>query len=278
MTQGPREVEGVLVVCADDPEAVARRLAGLAAVDRFDLVARATQRHRDTSLDTADGDLGAARVTLRLRELDGLALLTLKADAVRSGLAAERLELEAPWSGAILQAVLAELRRRGIPGADPDVGPRTGRVADDVREGSKLSTGGPLAALARLGFHPTQVRETTRTPRDVVDRARPEAGVVAELVVDDVGYRVPAGDVRLLEVEVEAKGPGGLATVEALLAALAGAFPGELRPWPHGKLATGRAAERLLAAGRLEGLLDPAGRLRPAAYDPLAEILAENSP
>jgi hypothetical protein len=84
------------------------------------------------------------------------------------------------------------------------------------------------------------------------------AGPVAELTVDDVGYRLPAGTARLLEVEVEAKGPGGMATVQALLAALAEGFPEELRPWPYGKLATGLAAERLLNEGRLDGLLDPA--------------------
>jgi hypothetical protein len=275
MSQGPREVEGVLVVSGEDPEAVARRLAALEAVDRFDLVARAPQRLLDASLDTADGALGAARVTLRLREQDGLPLLTLKADVVRAGLAAERLELEAPWSGAPPppppaggpgppRAALEELRRRGV--AVPDRGPQV------------LGATAPLAVLAGLGLHPTQTRDTTRTPRDVLDRAGRDAAAVAELVVDDVGYRFPAGTVRLLEVEVEAKGEGGLATVQALLAALAEAFPGELRPWPHGKLATGRAAERLLATGGLEGLLDPAGRLRPAAYDRLAEILAQNTP
>jgi hypothetical protein len=100
---------------------------------------------------------------------------------------------------------------------------------------------------------------------------------VAELAVDEVAYQLPAGTVRLLEVEVEAKGPGGLATVEALLGALAQAFPHELRPWPYGKLATGRAVERLLAAGRLQGLLDDAGMLRPGAHDLLAEILSQNS-
>jgi inorganic triphosphatase YgiF len=257
----PREVEGVLVVSAPDPEAVARRLAALETVDRFDLVARPVLRLRDVSLDTADGALGAARVTLRLREQDGRPLLTLKADAVRSGLAAERLELEAPWSAEALQAALDELARRGV--GVPAAGP---------------GAGAPLEVLAGLGLHPTQTRDTTRTPRDVLERSRPAAGPVAELVVDDVGYRFPAGAVRLLEVEVEAKGPGGLATVQALLAALAEGFPGELRPWPWGKLATGRAAERLLAAGALEGLLGPAGRLGPAAYDRLAEILQQNNP
>jgi hypothetical protein len=66
--------------------------------------------------------------------------------------------------------------------------------------------------------------------------------------------------------------------VQALLAALAEAFPEELRPWPYGKLATGRAVEELLAAGRLAGHLDPAGRIRPSAHDRLAEFLAQNSP
>ena len=102
-------------------------------------------------------------------------------------------------------------------------------------------------------------------------------GRVAELTLDDVGYQLPAGTARLLEVEVEAKGPGGLETVQALLEALAEAFPSDLKPWPFGKLATGRAVERLLAEGRLEGLLDDRQRIRPAAHDLLAEFLAENS-
>jgi CYTH domain len=263
MSEHPREVEGVLLVCADDQEAAGRKVAGLEGVDRFELRARATQRIRDTYLDTGEGALAAARVAFRVRELDGRPLLTLKADAVRSGLASERLELEAPWSAGAMGAVLEELRRRGIELPDPPEG---------------AGAGEPLADLGGLGLRPTQLRETTRTPRDVLERGRRDAGPVAELTVDDVGYRLPAGTARLLEVEVEAKGPGGLETVQALLGALAEGFPGELRPWPYGKLATGRAVEQLLAAGRLEGLLGPDDRIRPAAHDLLAEFLAANSP
>jgi hypothetical protein len=261
MSNRPREVEGVLLVCADDPDGVARRLAAVDALDWFDLLARQPERIRDTYLDTGDGAVVAARVALRVRELDGRPLLTLKADARRTGTASERLELEAPWSAEALRAALDELRGRGLRVPDP---PGT--------------AGEPLAVLAGLGLHPTQVRDTIRTPRDVVERDRPGAGPVAELAIDDVGYRFPAGTVRLLEAEVEAKGPGGLATVQTLLDALAAAFPGELRPWAYGKLVTGRAVERLLAGGRLEGLLGPDGRLRPAAVDLLAENLAQNSP
>jgi inorganic triphosphatase YgiF len=261
MSEEAREVEGVLLVCADDQEAAGRKVAGLAAVDRFELRPRPAQRIRDVYLDTGDGALAAAKVAFRVRELDGQLLLTLKADPVRSGLAAERLELEAPWSAGALGTVLEELRRRGIE-------------LPDLPEGA--GAGEPLADLGGLGLRPTQTRETTRTPRDVLDKGQ-AGGPVAELTLDDVGYQLPAGTARLLEVEVEAKGLGGLETVQALLEALAEAFPSDLKPWPFGKLATGRAVERLLAEGRLEGLLDDRQRIRPAAHDLLAEFLAENS-
>jgi inorganic triphosphatase YgiF len=263
MSEHSREVEGVLLVRADDQQAAADRVAALEAVDRFQLRARPARRIRDVYVDTDDGALAGARVAFRLREQDGLPLLTLKADAVRSGLASERLELEAPWSAGALQAALQELRRRGVELPTP---------------AGRAGAGEPLADLAALGLHPTQTRETTRIPRDVVERDAPDAGPVAELTLDDVAYQLPAGTARLLEVEVEAKGPGGVETVQSLLGALADRFPDDLRPWPYGKLATGRAVERLLADGRFEGLVDGDGRVRPAAHNLLAEFLSENTP
>jgi hypothetical protein len=286
MSEQPREVEGVLLVRADDQEAAGRRVAGLEAVDRFDLRPRPPQRIRDVYVDTGDGALAAARVAFRVRELDGRPLLTLKSAPVRTGLVAERLELEAPWSAEALQAALAELRRRGVElpdspegaGAYGDLRETGGRTAASTSaRGASAGAGEPLAELAALGLRPTQRRETTRTPRDVLDRENPGAGPVAEMTVDDVTFLLPAGRARLLEVEVEAKGPGGIETVQALLGALAAALPDDLRPWPYGKLGTGRAVERLLAAGELDGLLDPEGRVRPAAHDRLAEFLAQNS-
>jgi inorganic triphosphatase YgiF len=262
MSDQPREVEGVLLVSADDQEGAGRRVGALERVDRFELRPRPTQRIRDVYLDTGDGDLAGAQVAFRVRELDGRPLLTLKANPVRAGLAAERLELEAPWSAEALQSMLEELRRHGVQLPDPPEG---------------TGAGEPLADLAGLGLHPTQRRHTTRTPRDVRERGT-DGAPVAELTIDDVAYQLPAGTARLLEVEVEAKGDGGRGTVQALLGALAEVFSDDLRPWPYGKLATGQAVEQLLAAGRLEGLLDPSGRISPAAHDQLAEYLANNSP
>lgn len=260
MSEHSREVEGVLLVRADDQEAAGDRVAALEAVDRFQLRPRPARRIRDVYVDTDDGALAGSRVAFRLREQDGRPLLTLKADAVRSGMASERLELEAPWSADALRVALEELARRG------------------VELPTRAGVGEPLADLAALGLHPTQTRETTRIPRDVVERDAPGAGPVAELTLDDVAYQLPAGTARLLEVEVEAKGHGGVETVQSVLGALAERFPDDLRPWPYGKLATGRAVEQLLAAGRLEGLLDSDGRVRPAAHNLLAEFLSQNSP
>ena len=114
MSEHSREVEGVLLVRADDQEAAGDRLAALEVVDRFQLRPLPARRIRDVYIDTDDGALAGSRVAFRLREQDGRPLLTLKADAVRSGLASERLELEAPWSAEALQAALEELRRRGV--------------------------------------------------------------------------------------------------------------------------------------------------------------------
>ncbi len=185
MSGQPREVEGVLLVSADDQEGAGRRVAALERVDRFELRPRPTQRIRDVYLDTGDGALAGARVAFRVRELDGQPLLTVKANPVRSGLVTERLELEAPWSAEALRSMLEELRRHGVQLPGPPEGTEAGE---------------PLADLAGLGLHPTQSRHTTRIPRDVHERGT-DGGPVAELTVDDVAY-LPAGvfTVRLLAV------------------------------------------------------------------------------
>ena len=180
MSERPREVEGVLLVSADDQEGAGRRVGALERVDRFELRPRPTQRIRDVYLDTGDGDLAGAQVAFRVRELDGRPLLTLKANLVRSGLASERLELEAPWSAEALQSMLEELRRHGVQLPDPPEG---------------TGAGEPLADLAGLGLHPTQRRHTTRTPRDVRERGT-DGAPVAELTIDDVAYQLPAGTAR----------------------------------------------------------------------------------
>ena len=153
MSDESREVEGVLLVRAGDQDAAGERVAVLEAVGRFDLRARPPQRIRDTYVDTGDGALAGARVAFRVRELDGRPLLTLKSEAVRSGLAAERLELEAPWSAAALRTVLEELRRRDIalraPAPEGSGEPRRGASVSRVAgEGSRWPSW-PASACGR---------------------------------------------------------------------------------------------------------------------------------
>jgi hypothetical protein len=266
LAQPPLEVEAALVVCAPAPLEVRERLAALTALPGFRLLPRPELSLGDTYVDTPDRALAARGVALRVRTVDGAALLTYKAHVHRTAAAVERVEIEAPWSPAALDAVLAQLARDGLRLARPD--PR------------ELADGGssdPLRVLLGLGLEVVQARVNRRIPRDVVPEGGPE-GPVAELAVDAVAYHLPAGVARLHEVEVEAKGAGrgDPATVERVTAALRQRFGDELAPWPYGKLATGHAIQALLAAGGLDGLRDPDGTLRPAAYQRIAAHLAAN--
>ena len=259
MPQQSLEVEVALVVCSPRPLAVRERLAGLASLPGFRLRGRPALSIRDTYLDTPDRALGANGTALRVRAVDGAALLTYKAQVRRTTAGTERVELEAPWSPAALEAVLGRLAADGVRLATPEPLERAGG-AD------------PLRSLLGLGLEVVQTRATERIPRDVVPEGGP-ARPVAELAVDAVAYHLPGGVARLHEVEVEAKGTGDLTTVGRVAAGLRERFGDELAPWPHGKLVTGQAVEVLLAAGRLDGLRDPDGTLHPAAYEVVAAHL-----
>ena len=251
------EIEAALIVCADAPQAIGQRLAGLQTLAEFSLLPRATQAIEDIYFDTAGRSLQARLIALRIRRLDRTTLLTMKADSHRVAAGEDRLEIESPWSARALARVVSELRSRGVsvPGPPGELGP-----AD------------PAAVMASLGLEQVQSRVTTRTPRDVVVRGA-QSGPVAELAIDAVTYRFGQGRVRLLEVEVEAKGQGDVSTVERITARLRNAFPGQLCPWPYGKLPTGQAIQELLADGQLYGLTGQDGMLRPAACEPIAELL-----
>lgn len=278
MTQPPLEVEAALVVCSPAPLVVRERLAALTALPGFRLLPRPELSLGDTYVDTPDRALAARGVALRVRTVDGAAaLLTYKAHVRRTSAAVERVEIEAPWSPAALDAVLAELARNGLRLARPDPHEPDG-------EPRNLAGRDPLPVLLGLGLEVVQARVNQRIPRDVVPEDGPE-GPVAELAIDAVAYHLPAGVARLHEVEVEAKGAGGAelakgapggdpATVQQVTTALRQRFGDELAPWPHGKLATGHAIQTLLAAGRLDGLRDPDGTLRPAAFQRIAAYLA----
>jgi len=251
------EIEAALIVYADAPQAVGQRLGDLRTLAEFSLLPRATRAIEDTYFDTADRALQARLIALRVRRLDGTTLVTMKADSHREAAAEDRLEIESPWSPNALHNAVGELRSRGV------------RVPGSPGE---LGSADPAAVMASLGLEEVQTRVTRRTPRDVVVRGG-QREPLAELAIDAVTYRFGEGRVRLLEVEVEAKGAGDASTVERVTASLRDEFPFQLRPWPYGKLATGQAIEELLADGRLDGLTGQDGMLRPQACEPIAGLL-----
>lgn len=247
----PLEIETALVVCSETPGDVLDAVAALRELAGFELRPRPDETIRDVYFDTPDGRVAAAGGALRAREVGGRTLLTIKWP---SGSAGARVELEEEWPGRAWETLRAEL------GAELDL-PATPPAADAAE------------ALRLSGLEVVQERETRRRVRDV---APPGGERLAELAVDSVAYRLPGGPVRLHEVEIEAKTADaavGEAAVATVAQALTADFRTALRPWPHGKLPTGRAVEELLAVGERDALVADDGSLLPGAYDAIAARL-----
>lgn len=254
---GP-EVEATLAVVSDSPGEVARRIASLRRAGPYPLRWRPAADLRDVYVDTPDGELRARGLALRLRREDGAWTLTLKGDARRvSGGAVERTEVEGGWSEEGAAPVAAEMEERGVDGGG-------------LR--SAAGTRRPVEALRAAGFRVVQDRKTARRRADVLPPGADGEGgedPVAELCVDVVRFRGASGRTLVhREVEVEAAPASPPDLPGRIAGELREAFAGELRPWPHSKLATGRAlAERDPPTG-------PGGDLRPGAYDGLDRRLA----
>jgi inorganic triphosphatase YgiF len=236
----PLEKEGALLVRAERPGDVLSEIAALTKVGDWTLEPLEPQAIDDVYFDDVRRSLGQRRIALRIRRVDGVVLLTMKSPLGREGGVATRIEIEEPWSPEALREVVAQLDRAW-------------RAPDATA---------PEAALHELGFAPVQRRRTARDRRAVLD---PDGKTLAELALDTVSYDLPTGLVQLCEIEVESR--TAEADVRPILAALATRFAA-LAPWPHGKLATGFAAEHAVR----EGSLAP-GLLTPASLDVLERAL-----
>lgn len=252
-----REREASLAVASRDPGRIADRVARLEELAGFGREPLPERRLRDVYLDRPAGELRAAGLALRLRREDGgVASVALKGDERRlPGGGTDRLEVEGPWSEEAVARVGEALAGAGVePDSLPDV------AAD----------GDPLDLLVARGWRPVQDRTTRRRPRRLVAPGGTTAG---ELAVDEVRFR--AGGVTAVHREVEVEAAAGAGPPGPAADALRDRFPGDLRPWDHSKLATGRALERLLGGEDPGRWLGPDGGLRPEAYERLEAILAE---
>jgi hypothetical protein len=265
LRQESEELEGTLAICGPGAARIAGEVAGLTALGGYRLRARPEATLGDSYWDLPGGALRALGCALRIRRTGGTTLLALKGPTrpAPGGSGVVRRELEGPWSAALLGKVLAALREDGL--ALPDPG------------GAELMLA-PDAVLARLGLLAVQERTTRRTPRDVLAGEARSTEVIAELAVDDtefvLGGDAPVGQqgvrLRHCEIEVEAKALGGEAALRVLLEALLRRYGTSLRPWDHGKLATGIALGALYRSGRLPERAAGEGTLDGAGYDLLA--------
>lgn len=258
-----REVELSLVVAADDPESVLRRLARLREVGAYVLRARGSERIVDRYFDTPEGALRRQGLALRLRALDGTTSIGFKGPPRSASTRTEdRLERERPFSSEAVEEVGRQigLGRRGAGPAEAD-------SAD------------PDAVLeAHLGVELIQRRKTVRLLRDVADAREVSGPVLAELAFDRVRFEIHDRDVRHYEIEIEAKRTGrGTEAARAIAAELIARYSGELAEWPFGKLPTGKAIEQLLFDGRLDEL-GPDGSLTPRAYEQIRRYLERPGP
>ena len=216
------EVEFKLEVLGDRPAAT------LAAVERLDHLAGRrlgpSARHliRDRYWDTPDGALRASGAKLRLREIDGVALFTVKRGRSKSGGLFACRELEVPATPDGWRAVVEALACLGVvlPEADP-------------------ASSDPAGRLAAAGLRVVQDRTTERVVRAVCCGD----GSVVEMALDTTRYDFGDRTAECHEIEVEQLG-GGAATVRALGEALLTAFPDRLRPAKKGKFGRGLALSR----------------------------------
>ncbi|WP_169923918.1 CYTH domain-containing protein [Sulfurifustis variabilis] len=243
------EIESKLVVISDRTEEILEGIAATGELAGLTLVPMTEQSIRDIYFDTRSHALRAADLALRLRRVNWTSVLGLKGKSRRVAGAIERLEVERPWSADGLAEIAGLLRRYGAPVAE-------GATPPAVHE--------PEPALESLGLLPIQERLTQRARRQIVDRER---AVVGELAIDRSVFVFEGSRVRHFEIEIEAAGRERFGGMAALSAALLAAWPGELRPWEHSKVATGRAIEHLMATRPPALLMGSSGGFNEAAYE-----------
>ncbi len=244
------ELELILLIVSSDPEATVSKLTRLDSIGPYKLLAEPVRSLHDIYLDTTNHALGKKRINLRIRGLGDSYLITMKTSpGLFSRRRHERQEVEIPWSEESLRKIVRELARKGIRLDLPE------KLDENASR---------LDVMKSMGLTILQDRETERVPRNIIDSTVPSE-ILAELEVDSVMYHFAGSDVRLFEIELEAKSERGRDVLGRISDKLLGDFGSELRTWRFGKLVTGEKLERMLAQGSLKSLMK-GDRLLPDAY------------
>ena len=250
-TESPGAFESeIALIIKYDSDRFRRRLANLRKILQYDLKPKPIRIIYDTYYDTPENDLRQRKISLRTRKLRGTLLVSTKSDIRKiAGNMIRRREMELPWSynSVRLLAKTLKLKTPLMP----------------VSQFRRIPV---TEALASMGLEMIQQRRTRREARNVVRRGKTPSSILAEMAIDRVTYILNNTKVGLSEVEVEAKSPKGLATVQDIANALISKYHPNLRQWFHGKFVTGFAIRKLLETKQFHSYILK-GELRPEAFD-----------
>lgn len=258
---GTSEMEATLIICSEEPEAVAEKISSLRSIGEYRIVPQHTKMIHDIYFDKPDYALQAEKLALRIREFGEMKLITLKGPSQPSGLGSvKRLEVEKQWCKESLINIIEELGNRKI---------NLPRVPQD------FNTANPLVAMTNLSLKVIQDRYTQRQIRNIVYLDKDDSLILAELAIDSVVYNFDKQKIRHYEVEIEAKTRDGENVVNAVSEELYRTFKPTLRVWDYSKLATGKAINKLIKEGNLKDLPEINNKMKPEVYDKIVELLKD---
>ncbi len=261
----PAEVEAAFLVICDQPRDFIDRMEKLPSLGKYELQSCKKRMIRDRYFDTPEHALQDQRIALRIREVNGKQLTTLKGPSrslPRGGV--ERVEIEEEWSDAVFRTILEVLKSNNI-----DIEYPMQAVGDED----------PLALMSLHRLCLVQERKTERTIRNVAHKVGDDHLVVAEMAIDVVTYLFGDIDspIRIYQIEIEEKDRGSPLIMGELADKLVDKFKPEIRRWSYGKLATGKAIKKLLGECDREKIVDSEGNLAPDVYDWIENYLRKNN-
>ena len=259
MNNNSYEIEAALVIYHIDSEKIIAKIAALSSIGRFRLLHEKAQLIHDIYFDTPGEGCKNQGIALRLRNIDGKQLITLKGDSKPTIWGGHsRLEIELSWSDKALQTILAEIKNRKI------------NLANYDREGDFSNA---VEVLRSSGLDIIQERTNQRKIRNIV-RQDGDNRVLAEMAIDAVAYQFHNRTIRFHEVEIESKSTDGVDVVQEVIELLTDRYSSILKKWEHSKLVTGKAIEQLMPTGKMDLFIDDAENLKPGGYDLINSYLS----
>ncbi len=259
MKSDSQEIEVALIIQSENSQLIIRQIAALTSVVNYQLLSQDSQFIHDQYYDTHDKVLEKQRLALRLREIGNQRLITLKGHLKRTDWGGvERLEIEAPWSEDAIIKIMKVLQDKKIKIQ------QTSYSFDFDR---------PRNVLFNLGLVLIQDRMTHRTIRNIVRKNKNKNIVLAEFAIDAVSYNINGQEIKLNEIEIEAKTNNGVTAIKEVIEYLKTNYGYAVKEWAHSKLSTGKAIEKLFNNQVIEGGLDTNNNLTSFAYKQIEDYL-----